>query len=348
MQFHVDHDSGSAVTGWITPDNPSAVPFALVSLNDLEPIKIVANVMRPDLKELGHHRTGMVGFCIDESCCPGLSTAQDIKIWEAETHVLVYGRFFAERHSKLKLFFLDLNAVPQTRVNAIVWQKFAMPYHAIERYSFDTLFCILNNPFSQSIYATGRPFFRRYQQLLAARGFAVVTMLCDPYEELAERLLFTRYVLNSGSSSNLMQHLNGLEPLLDLCANLDISSEQSIKVAFSSLTEPQEQALANPFVRALACDFGEPAERKHVGIALDNLATMNVVGLRQRFDTFKSILQELFGMDLLEEVQTVEATNVPDVAMKLARNDRVKSLLAHDSLLYTMAREAIGKAIAVT
>ena len=190
MQFHVDDDSGTMISGWVTPDNPSAVPKILVSLDGKPDIPVNANIMRPDLRDLGLHRTGLVGFYLDETLCPGLGQARDVLIREFNSQALIYGRYDTSRHIKSKLLFYELNAMPQTRILTSMQKHFAMSYDAVERYPFDTLFGIINNQFSNSIILAGRPNFKKYQQLLADRNFRVVTMLRDPYEEVAERLLF--------------------------------------------------------------------------------------------------------------------------------------------------------------
>jgi len=348
MQFHVDFDSGTAISGWVVPDNPSAVPKVLVSVDGTTPVAIDANTMRPDIRDLGLHRTGLVGFTVDETRCPGLGTARNVFIVEFDSKVLIYGRFDEARHVKSKVLLYELNAMPQTRIFASMQKKFAMPYDAVERHPFDTLFAIINNQFAESIFLAGRPNYKRYQQLLANRNFIVATMLRDPYEEIAERLLFARYASRPDSPPHFMRHLSGLEPLVDLASKFDISSEHSMLAAFRSLEPAHEQVLANPYVRVLACENDEPAERKHVAVALDNLSTMNLVGLRQRFDNFKSTLQEIVGVDLLDEGQPVDVSWVPEIAAKLSRIDKVRSLLALDVSLYNLARDAIRKALAVT
>lgn len=324
------------------------VPQLLVSINGGQTIPVKADRMRSDIKALGLHRTGLVGFGIDDRNCPGLAAAPDVRIWERESQVLVHGRFDPARHAELKFLHYELGVMPQTRLTASLQRHFAMPYEAVERHSFDTLYAIINNQSGKSIYLGGRPHFKRYQHLLADRGFIVVAMLRDPYEEMAERLLFARYASRPGTPRHLLRHLSGVTALVEFASAFDVSSEQATIAAFKALTPEHEGALANPFVRALACDFDEPAERKHVGIALDNLAGMNLVGLRQRFDTFKSMLQELLGADLVGDGEPVAVSLVPEIAEKLSRIDRVKSLLSLDVLLYNLARDAIRKAVAIT
>lgn len=348
MQFHVDSDNGASISGWVVPDNPSLIPSILISIDGSPPERLEANVTRPDLRDLGLHRTGIVGFDVTEQSFPGLSAAKTVNIWEAESHLQIFGRSEPERHVKLKLFYCALSAMPQAQIHANMRSKFSLSYDAVERHPFDTMFGLINNQFAQSICLIGRPHFKRYQQLLANRGFIVATMLRDPYEELAERFLFARYTVRPDAPAHLIQSLSGLESLVDLASNFDISKEKEMIAAFSSLEPAQEFTLANPFVRTLACEIDEPADRKHVSIALDNLSTMTLVGLRQRFDTFKSMLNEIAGSELLDEEQPVDVSMVPEIAEKMARIPKVRSLLTLDVTLFTLARDAIRRAIAIT
>jgi hypothetical protein len=82
MQFNVDSDQGASISGWVVPDNPSAVPKFMVAAEGSEPVAFDANAMRPDIKDLGMHRTGMVGFAIDGRIFPGLAEARNVRIWE--------------------------------------------------------------------------------------------------------------------------------------------------------------------------------------------------------------------------------------------------------------------------
>lgn len=346
MQFHIDADNGTSIAGWLAPDNPAVIPrLAISSPDHHKEVELEANVLRADLKELGLHGTGMAGFVIDDRVLPGLETLEDVEIRDAATRLLIYRRHRDSLHQPRKLFFYSLHAMPQTRLEERASQHFAQGYVAVERHSFDTLFSVINNQFAKSIFVSGRPRLLRYDQLLRDRDFLIVTLLRDPYEELAERLLFVRYASADNSPAFATQYMAGLEPLVDLVKTIDFGDKASIAGAFKSLTDSQREALSNPYVRGLACSLDDIPNRKHVSIALDKLAEMDLVGLASRFEEFKSMLGEIVGVDMLGDTELSQVSWVPKTAAHLKQIDAVKYLLALDIELFSQAHAAVSKVL---
>jgi len=348
MQFHVDNDSGTSISGWIVLENPSAIPRLLISTPDGRSIQLEANVMRPDIKDAGLHRTGMAGFRVDDDIFPGLSETNEVEIREAQSGILVFRRHQITRHLARKLFRYDFQAMPQTQMESLLTKHFTASYQAVEQHPFDTLFGIINNQFSNSIYISGHPIFNRYQQLLRDCKFLIITLLRDPLEEFAERLLFVRYASSEQRPAYLMNYMTGLRPLLGLAEKIDFSNDDSLRAAFKTLKDDEFEAISNPFVRSLACNAEERPQRKHISSALDNLSSMDLVGLRSRYGDFKSILHEILNVDILGDHQLTEVTNVPVIAAKLARIGAVKEMIALDLEVYSYARDAIMSALPTT
>src|SRR5205823_5920919 len=168
MQFNVDQDAGTFISGWVTPDNPSAIPSIILSVPGQPDIEVPANRPRPDIRNLGHHTTGTVGFYIDEQIVPNLASLVDLSIREATSHVLLHRR---SSGLSLKLFVFEISmGSAQASANIDLSGRFALAYDRIERYPFDTAFAVLNNQFAQSIYASGCPSFQRYQNVLRANN----------------------------------------------------------------------------------------------------------------------------------------------------------------------------------
>jgi hypothetical protein len=346
MQFHIDSDGGTSIAGWLVPDNPAAIPkIVIASPGHLKEFELEANVLRTDLKDLGLHSSGMAGFLIDEQLVPDLGKIDDIEIRDSVTRLLIHRRSRDSYHLQRKFFFYGQHAMPQTPLDTLLSKHFALNYQAIEQHSFDTLYSIINNQFATSIFLSGRPRLYRYRQLLRERGFTIVTLLRDPYEELAERLLFIRYASNKSSPSFTANYMTGLEVLVDMVRRMDFGERDSFAAAFKVLNDPQRQALANPFVRTLACQLDESPEPKHVSIALDNLAGMDLVGLTTRFDEFKSTLSELLRIDMLGDCQLGAVSWVPIIASHLRNVEQVEGLLSLDLELVTHVGNAITKAL---
>jgi hypothetical protein len=346
MQFHIDQDIGTAIAGWCLPDNPSVVPRLSISIPGKQKIEITANVYRADIKDLGQHSTGMVGFVVDETIVPELSLIKEIEISDSETQLVIYRRIDGEQPIHRKLFRLELQVMPKIRLEEIFTNYFTLYYQAVERYPFDTLFAILNNQYARSIYVCGRPSFIRYQQLLRERGFITVAILADPFEELAERLLFAQLVLRSKQvAANMANYLVGLDPVVELTGSINFDDPTTIERALNSLTEAQEQAVSNPFVRALACKIDDIPNKHHVGIALDNLATMDLVGIRYRFGDFSEMLHEILGHKILAGFQLPDIVAAKSLSGHLATIRGVRKLLEFDLALYSYAKEAFESAL---
>lgn len=346
MQFHIDSDAGISISGWLLPDNPIAIPKLIVaSPEHHREIELEANVLRTDLKDLGLHTTGMAGFLIDQQLVPDLDKLADLEIREATTRLLVYRRFLDSRHLERKLFFYGQHAMPQMHIETLLSKHFAQSYHAIEQHSYDTLFCIINMHHCNSICISGRPRYFRYQQLLREHGFNIVSLIREPYEELAERLLFVRYASQSNAPSFAANYMTGLEPLVSVVKKMDFADRESISTALKSIGTAQREAIANPFIKSIACQLDEIAEARHISIALDNLAGMDLVGVASRFNEFKATLHDLIGTDMLGKTELSTVSWVPIISEHLRQIPSVDALLAYDLELYTHVSKAFDRAL---
>src|SRR5208283_5676673 len=120
MFFNIDVDEGGAIRGWLALDNPSVIPSLIVLIPGREEIRVEANVMRHDIKELGIHNTGQVGFEVDRRLVEGLDQIDDITIVEAESRLPIFRRFQIDRHIEKKVFLFDSSAIPQRNINRVL------------------------------------------------------------------------------------------------------------------------------------------------------------------------------------------------------------------------------------
>lgn len=343
MKFHVDVDNGDSLLGWILPDNPSATPSVVVLSSNAAPINVQASVFREDLFKLGVHHTGLLGFEINQSIIPGLTAENDIELRDAATNILMYRRFREREHVPLKLFRIELCSMPQLQLDSAIGRHFSLGYDAVEQYSFDTLWGIFNNPTNRSAYMSGRPFLSRYMQVLRDREFKIVATLRNPLEELAEKLLFLKFAVSGKAPDFVANHLTGMQAVLPLVSRINLGDENSLVTAMNGLSEAEYAVLANPFVRLLACAPNEMAQEIHVSLALENLAKLDLVGIRSKFESFRLGLAGLLGLDLIGREVPAAISNAPVVAEKLGRLRSVHRFLALDLKLYRLVDEAIAK-----
>lgn len=341
MFFNVDADDGASVRGWIAPDNPSATPRIVIVIPGRDEIEIEAKRPRNDIRDAGLHATGHVGFAVDRTVVPDIETVQDIEILEAETRLPIYRRFQVAQHLRKKFFLFDPSLMPHRRILAGIGRHFSLNYVFAERFARETMTVIINNYHCNSIFIGGRPNYNRYQDHLQERGFIRAALLRDPYEELAERMLFLSLLKKSSSPEALSRFTNGVAPLLEWSAAIEFSDLKSILDALRKLNDVQREAIASPMVRSLGCDPEERPERRHVSVALENLATMEVVGLRERFPFFRRMLEHIVGTDVFGDAEPTVSPSVHELAQTLRRIGIAADLLEHDLVLYAHARDAV-------
>src|SRR5262249_17791521 len=190
--FSIDEDVGGRLEGWVMPDNPAVTPRIIVHLSSESHVVIEASVFRPLLKQNGLHNTGICGFVLDENNCRGLTGAVRLEIYDADNNLLIYRRRPSAGLIDRKFFRLEPQLFRSVALDEAFLPRFHMTYPALELVAEETIRSILSMPFTQSIYAAGRVFWRVWEPLLRDRGYSVGAVLRDPYEEIAERVLILK------------------------------------------------------------------------------------------------------------------------------------------------------------
>lgn len=342
MIANIDADEGVRITGWIVPDNPSVTPTVIVVLPDGEEAIVHATILRADVVDLGfHHGTGMIGFVIDSAAVPNLQDVQELQLLALDGRIPIYRRFDISSFVESKLCFFDCSVMPQRRIAQNLRAQFALTYNNAQLHALETLISIVNNPNNKSVVITGRPNFTRYDWALRNAGYKIVALLRDPYEELAERLIFINLLGNSKAAHLLPQFVSDIQPLAEFARDLPLDSSSAMTAKFRAASPEQRAAISNPLVRMLGCGVDEIPEYRHVSTALDNLATMDLVGTRARFGDFRSVLKEIFGTDILGTNELEKPERVAKVQEMLSGMGIVSDLLEHDLHLYSLAVQAV-------
>lgn len=341
MFFAIDKDSGDSIVGWLVLDNPSKSGRVLVRSGGRSRI-VVADSLRSDVRELGIHTTGEVGFFVDESVFPGVADAKELELYDAESMLQIYGRVRPQSHIEKKLFLFDTGYMPQPRMDASIARHFAIRYLNANRISLETMLVLINNKPASSLFLSGRLNMVRYAQALEENEFVTAALLRDPFENLAERLLLLGLVQRSGGDAKPLDgRLAGSECLLPFVKDLAFGDSKAVLAAFRRTTPEQREAMRDPIVRALACNVDEAPTRNHVSIALDHLARMNVVGLWDRFDSFRALLAAALGADALGTEQPDRPAPFTLFAQSLADIGLAGDLLQHDLAFYSFAKKAV-------
>lgn len=345
MLFHMEK-YGPSIEGWLSPDNPGAVPRIQIHRPDGTVAELETNVFRPDVRDQGLHPTGNNGFAINETLFPDLAGMIDqIEIRDVHTGILLYRPFDEKTHVPMKVLRFEAQAMPYAQIEAIWDKSFALYYNAAERYPFETMFGVLNNPAAKSLAISGRVNYGQYEHYFRERDYKIITLLRHPLEEMAERLLFIRYALAPQSPGSFNTHLTGLRSLGAVAQQISLDRVESIAECFSKLSTEQKDALSNPLVKSLTCKPDEMPRKRHVQLALSKLSTMDLVGVRTRYDQFKQMLAELIGRDILTGSVQPEISWSRWVTEQLMEIKAAHSLVALDMQLYELVEGAVGRAV---
>jgi len=341
MFFHIDADEGRSIRGWIVLDNPAAAPKLTLVIPDRPEMAIEANLHRSDIQEMGIHQTGHVGFDINETHVADLASLAEVSVLEAESRLLLFRRS-RPQHVNKKLFIFDASVMPQNTIMRAMSHYFTNYYFHSERFSLETMLVIINNHFCQSSVLYGRSNFNRYSSYLNNAGFTRAALLQEPFTELAERLLTLKLIASRRLAT--ADSISGLDRGLSFAQELKLNDEKAMLQAFRRLDADQRDLFSNPMTRLFGCDVDDPPQRRHVSIALENLASMDVVGLRSEFPLFREMLAAMVGADVVGAEGPVALQIVVELAHKLSRIGVVEDMLDGDRQLYEFVKNAMRSA----
>lgn len=341
MNFTIDADEGHAIHGWVVLDNPAAAPKLTLVIPGRPEMTVEANLYRSDIQEMGHHLTGHVGFRVDETLAPDLAELEEVVLLESESRLMIFRRF-RPQHVAKKLAIFDASVMPQTKILRELSNSFANYHFHCERLSFETMFVIIHGYFSPSVVLYGRSAFNRYAADLNNAGFLRAALLQEPYTELAERLLTLKLV--AGRRLTNVESITGLDRCLSFAQELKLNDERAMTQAFRRLDPDQRDLISNPMTRLFGCDLDDSPQRRHVSVALENLAGADVVGIRSEFALFRRMLAAAIGADVVGSEPPVALDMVGELAQKLSRIGLVEDMLDGDRQLYEFVRSAMTSA----
>jgi len=345
MLFNIDEDVGKRVSGWVMPDNPAVTPSVIAHLDSENHVVIEAFVYRPLLKQRGLHNTGLCGFVLDETNCRGLTAARKLEIYDASNNLLIYRRRPDEGLINKKFFRLEPQLFRSATLDDALLPRFHVTYPALELYPEETIRAILGMHFTSSIYASGRIFWRFWEAMLRDRGYMVSILLRDPFHEFAERLL----ILKLASSPDGGRITDAVGPAVEAAAahlrDVDLKNLSEIEAALESPPVELRSILYNPLTYLLTAQnaFDAPPTPP-VAVALESLADMDAVGLRQDTEPFFELLSAVLDIpESLPAVSLPTSSTVLQWADLLRERPVVRSLMEMDLEVYQTAVHIIER-----
>jgi len=343
MLFSIDEDVGGRIIGWLMPDNPATTPRVIIHLNPEHHVVVEAFVYRPLLREQGLHNTGVCGFVADESNCPGLTAASNLEITDADNNVLIYRRRLDARLVEKKFLRIETQLFRSFSLDEEFLFRFQMSYQSLELLPEETTRSIFAIPFTNSIFASGRIFWRVWEPLVRDRDFKVGILLREPFEEMSERLL----ILKWASSNDASPMAAALMPVLQTCAatfrDVDLTDVNALDAVLTRPSDEIRALLYNPLVYQLAAPnaFDAPPVPESAA-ALDSLAEMDAVGLRSGADSFLNLIAAVLNLpNQLPKISFSASKTVAGFAEILREMRSARALIEHDLEVYSEAARII-------
>ena len=341
MKFNIEADSGAYIRGWLQLDDRYQIPRLHALLASGDRFEFAATVPRADFVDLESNCNPVIGFELDDALIPGLAGEVDLEIRELQSQLPIYRRFNPARQISCKLLLVEGSIIPFTRSTDGIKRAFTLPYAENQSLTQETIDTIAGIGYSSSILMTGRaqvsPHLARFKQA----GFLSACLLRDPFEQLAEKLLFANH-LQRHAAAALAPFATGLAPLGDFVRDFNFD-EDWMDVAFRRATVTHKTLLRDTLVRMLGCDGDEKITRMAVSRALENLSEMDVVGTRERFGEFRTMLDACLGMDVLDAPPEAPPA-VREIGLRLSRIGIVQDLLENDLTVHRYVIEALDTA----
>ncbi|MGH6799800.1 MAG: hypothetical protein ACRECZ_00020 [Methylocella sp.] len=336
MLFHIDVDTGSRIVGWVMPDNPATTPKVVIHLDPEHHVVIDAFVVRPLLREQGLHNTGVCGFVVDENNCPGVTAAGHLEIKDADNQILIYRRRNDLQLVDQKFVRIETQLFRSHSLDDALITRFHMSYKSLELLPEETTRSILAISFTNSLFASGRIFWRMWEPIVHDRDFKAGIILREPFEELSERLLILKWASLSGANSAAAV----LGQSVQLCAktfcNVNLRDLTALQDLLARPSDELRAVLYNPIVYQLAAPNAFDRPRiPETAAALDSLAEMDAVGLCDDAGAFLSLVGAVLDLpDQLQGISPRTSQTVTGLAEILREMRPARALIEKDLEVY--------------
>ena len=341
MKFCVDYDTGNEISGWVTGDNPGESPTLEVFVPGRETVEIACNARRQDLVDLGWSTNSLVGFRITEALLDNLENEPELEIRDKTTGVTIFKRREAGSFVHRRVAILENREIPRREFFATAGESFNLVYDLNEVRSFDTLEWIIRYPHAKSLLLSGRTQFSRHAAAMREADFVFTALLRSPFEELAERLAFLKVMARSGGDAEASHVEEGFQLLSFFAGSLDFEDPRAMSRAFRRMPLEVKDLLRDPLTRMMSCGVNERPTRNHVSLALEALATMDIVGTTAKFPEFAAMLADSLGVNVFGNFVPPTWKIVSDLTDTLSRIGPVRDLLENDLALYSYIEEAV-------
>jgi hypothetical protein len=195
------------------------------------------------------------------------------------------------------VFRLELRHQRWNEIDAVADPLFQLAFPNVDRLGRETAtqsFLLQSTP---SIYISARLAYKEYEYSIQ-EDTTKVCLLQDPFLELAETLLAVRNGRNQESHSLSLREDFSLRSCSEYFSDVDTFDPRELRRSLARMPATVESALFNPFARLLSAKTaGETLTGSHISASIASLATFDVVGVRDRPESFIAPFCELLGVE---------------------------------------------------
>lgn len=343
MMFLVDQDTGDRLVGYIVPDSVTEPGRYAVRVDGEEVYRGETNLLHADLIAANRHHTGLCIFQVTEAEVPGLAHIPNLEIVELVSGQVFYRRRPPETIVPKRVFRMETHLLPLAALDRSLDAHFQLSFPHLDRVGSETVFQIFQMK-QGSNYVSGRVPFPSVEHYVEKWGFESIAILHDPFEELAERLLFLRLVAQRphrilGERDDMI-----FADALSFAKEAELDTEKGLRRTFRTIDPQVAGRFANPIVRQFATvDPTEALQGSAVGKAVSALAGFKVVGMRRRPDLFTEALTDVLGLPDDEITVAPPIPAATELAERLRACPEAEDLLEYDLALYHIVADAFEK-----
>ncbi|WVT77568.1 hypothetical protein QM996_24355 (plasmid) [Sinorhizobium chiapasense] len=303
--------------------------------------EIECDQLHPAVVASGRHQTGLVGFKLTEDNIPGLLHRASLKIKDHKSGLLIYRRKLYPKQIDMKIMRIETQLVPHAALDREMVAHFQYALPAAERFGHETTLQAFHLDSLKSIYVSGRLQVRSYQEFLD-KGFRAITLLNDPYYEMALRIATLKLCATVKPTFLGERDRMSLSPAIEFFSSLDLSDESAVEKALKKAPLKIRTVLQSPATRQFACSDAEKlSSRRDIAAAMDLISRFEVIGHINDTLAFASSLGELLELDM-DRIPILQRS---EVLIRLADQLRLlpvaESYLEDDLILEHYVRRAL-------
>lgn len=344
MRFHIDHDSGFLIQGWIVPDNPLAISRVIVSSGGRRIADVPATLFDENFRNFGWHSTGQCTFQLTDAVVPGLTELRDLELYDADTNVRIYRRLPDDGLVQQRVLLINTGIEAETTLQAALYPHFRHCYFGLHRLTDEILTSILGSEVMPSLLLSGALIVPRYEHFMMPDVMLTSILVQDPYIEMANRMLWLRERAGEAADPSRRWRLGPLAEAAAFAADHDLTDLRSLKRYFRMLPEPAYRLLYNPLIRQLATRM--PEDRLFPGhsiSAIEVIARVGIVGHHERFEAFASTLFDRLGVDIPVPAPPALTAETVALAERLRAVRGVQDMLIYDVALTDAVKDTVDK-----